>query len=70
MATKSMSVDFKKAKILAIALHPGWVKTDMGGPKAPLTPDQSVDGITQLLLSLTDKHNGKFLQYDGKELPW
>ena len=65
-----MSLDFRKSKILAIALHPGWVITDMGGPKAPLTLDQSVSGIIKLLESLNETHNGAFLQYDGTKLDW
>lgn len=69
-ATKSMQMDFRKAKIIAVALHPGWVRTDMGGPKAPLSVEQSGDGIVKLLEGLTAEHSGKFLQYDGKELPW
>jgi NAD(P)-dependent dehydrogenase (short-subunit alcohol dehydrogenase family) len=69
-ATKSMSHDFRKSKILAVALHPGWVQTEMGGPKAPLTPDQSAAGITKLLESLNESHNGTLIQYDGKKLDW
>ncbi|CAL8072820.1 unnamed protein product [Orchesella dallaii] len=69
-ATKSMHLDFRKAKIIAIALHPGWVRTDMGGTKAPLSTEQSAAGIISLLESLSTQHSGKFLQYDGKELQW
>jgi NAD(P)-dependent dehydrogenase (short-subunit alcohol dehydrogenase family) len=65
-----MSVDLKRSKIIAIALHPGWIQTDMGGPKAPLTLDQAIPMIISLMEGLTMKQNGKFLQYDGKELPW
>jgi len=69
-ASRSMHVDLKKSGIIVIALHPGWVRTDMGGPKAPLSIDESANGITTLLESLNSSHSGKFLQYDGKELPW
>jgi len=65
-----MSVDFKRSKIIAVALHPGWIQTDMGGPKAPLTVDQAVPQIVSLIEGLNWKHNGRFLQYDGKELAW
>ncbi|KXJ76421.1 hypothetical protein RP20_CCG009675 [Aedes albopictus] len=69
-ATKSMSLDLKPNQIMAVALHPGWVRTDMGGSKAPLSVDQSCDGMVQTVMQLSEKHNGGFLQYDGKELPW
>uniref|UniRef100_A0A2M4BXT0 Putative short-chain dehydrogenase n=2 Tax=Anopheles marajoara TaxID=58244 RepID=A0A2M4BXT0_9DIPT len=69
-ATKSMSIDLQGNGIMAIALHPGWVKTDMGGPKAPLAVDESCDAIVKTLLALNQSHNGQFLQYDGTALPW
>lgn len=69
-ATKSMSIDLKANKIMAVAMHPGWVQTDMGGSKAPLTVEQSCTGMVNTLLSLNESHNAGFLQYDGKKLPW
>ncbi|KAF4525931.1 hypothetical protein B566_EDAN013167 [Ephemera danica] len=51
-------------------LHPGWVQTDMGGKQAPLRVEQSVSGILATLATLGEQHNGTFLQYDGKPLPW
>ena len=65
-----MSVDFKRSKILSVALHPGWVSTDMGGPKAPMTPEQSAEALVTLFEQLNESHNGQFLQHDGKQLPW
>jgi len=70
MATKIMSLDFSKSKIIAVAIHPGWVKTAMGGDRAPLTPLQSVQGIVKLLESLNESNNGQFIQYDGEQLKW
>ncbi|EAT45852.1 AAEL002901-PA [Aedes aegypti] len=69
-ATKSMSLDLKPNQIMAVALHPGWVRTDMGGSKAPLSIEQSCNRMVQTVMQLGEKHNGGFLQYDGKELPW
>lgn len=69
-ATKSMSIDLKGNQIMAVAMHPGWVRTDMGGSKAPLSVEQSCAKMVQTVLGLGEKHNGGFLQYDGKELPW
>ncbi|KAG8231264.1 hypothetical protein J437_LFUL011118 [Ladona fulva] len=69
-ATRSIGVEVKDDGIIAISLHPGWVKTDMGGSNAPLTVEQSVSDIIKTLFSLEAKHNGQFIQHDGKDLPW
>lgn len=70
MATRTMSVDFKKDGILVTCLHPGWVKTDLGGPHAPMDVDSSTSSIVKLLPTLSEEHNGAFYQWDGKKLPW
>ncbi|KAF7996051.1 hypothetical protein HCN44_009836 [Aphidius gifuensis] len=69
-ATKSMSIDLENDGILVACLHPGWVKTDMGGNNAPLDVDTSVRDIIKTLQSLKKEHNGCFLQHDGTKLPW
>ncbi|XP_052759062.1 C-factor [Galleria mellonella] len=69
-ATKSMSIDLKKDQILVASMHPGWVKTDMGGNKAPLDVATSINGIFDTIYKLREEDSGKFLQYDGTELPW
>lgn len=65
-----MSFDLRRQKILAVALHPGWVQTDMGGPKAPLTTEQSAKNIVSFFESLNETHNGGFYQHDGSKLEW
>ncbi|CAK1552648.1 unnamed protein product [Leptosia nina] len=69
-ATKSMSIDLRKDEILVASMHPGWVKTDMGGKNAPIDIDTSVCGIFETITNFTEKDTGKFFQYDGSELPW
>ncbi|XP_014368140.2 C-factor [Papilio machaon] len=69
-ATKSMSLDLKKDQILVACMHPGWVRTDMGGKNAPLDVDSSINGIFNTINKLGEGDSGKFLQYDGSELPW
>lgn len=69
-ATKSMSIDLKGDGILAITLHPGWVRTDMGGTKALLSIEESTDHIVNTMQSFTEEHTGCFVQYDGKMVPW
>lgn len=65
-----MSIDLKKDQIIVTSMHPGWVKTDMGGNNAPLDVDTSVAGIFNTIEKLQESDSGKFLQFDGTELPW
>ena len=67
---KSLSVDLKPQGITVVSLHPGWVKTDMGGPNAPVSIDESIEGMMQVIDSTDIRDTGRFLNYDGKELPW
>ena len=67
---KSLSVDLKPQGITVVSLHPGWVKTDMGGPNAPVSIDESIEGMTQVIDTTDIRDTGRFLNYDGKELPW
>ena len=60
--------------ITVLAIHPGWVQTDMGGSAAPLTPEQSASSLRQTLNRILEqrdpKHRGAFLNHDGSPLPW
>ena len=67
---RSLSVDLKPKGITVVSLHPGWVKTDMGGPNAPVSIDKSIEGMTKVIDRTDIKDTGRFLNYDGKELPW
>jgi len=67
---KALSIDLQARGITAIPLHPGWVKTDMGGPNADIELDESVTGMKRVIDGLTIAQTGKFLAYDGSELPW
>lgn len=70
MIVKSMSIDLKEKNVISVALSPGWTSTDMGGEEAPMTPALSVSYLKKLMTNLTLKHSGKFLSFDGQELPW
>ena len=67
---KSLSVDLKPQGITVVSLHPGWVKTDMGGPNAPVSIDESIEGMMQVIDTTDIRDTGRFFNYDGKELPW
>ena len=66
----SMKNEIEALGASLIILHPGWVETDMGGPHAPLTPQESVKGIVARLNEQNGELSGRFVQYDGIELPW
>jgi NAD(P)-dependent dehydrogenase (short-subunit alcohol dehydrogenase family) len=70
MVVKSLSVDLRQAGIIAVVFHPGWVKTDMGGPNALVSAEQSVSGMRRLIGKLTIADSGKFFGYDNREIPW
>ncbi|XP_032556756.1 C-factor-like [Chiroxiphia lanceolata] len=74
MLTKCQSLAYKEHGVLCVALHPGWVQTEMGGNsesfKPPLTVDASVQGMLKVLSSLSEKETGTFLDWEGKILPW
>ena len=70
MGVKKLSSEMTRRGISLIALHPGWVQTDMGGKNATLKPEQSISGMLKVIDGLTTDDNGRFLTYAGVELPW
>ena len=66
---KSLSVDLKSMGITVISLHPGWVKTDMGGPNALVSIDESIKGMMKVIDTTDIRNTGTFLNYNGKGLP-
>ena len=67
---KSLSIDFKDENFITVALHPGWVQTNMGGPNALIDTKTSVKGMIKVIDNLTPKNTGKFYNYDGSSIPW
>ncbi len=55
---------------IVVSMHPGWVRTDMGGSNARLSTEESVTGMLDVIEGLTPNDSGRFLSYDGRELPW
>lgn len=70
MAVKSLSLDLSDKGIICILLHPGWVKTDMGGSSALIDAATSVAGMRAVIDRATSADSGRFFNYDGNELPW
>jgi NAD(P)-dependent dehydrogenase (short-subunit alcohol dehydrogenase family) len=70
MLAKGLSATLASRGIIVVALSPGWVRTDMGGQGAPLSPEKSVQGMRKVISGLTEKDSGKFLSYDGTGIAW
>jgi NAD(P)-dependent dehydrogenase (short-subunit alcohol dehydrogenase family) len=70
MVVKGLSADLAARGIIAVALSPGWVQTDMGGSSAELTPEESVAGMRAVIDGLTPADSGRFLNYQGEDRPW
>ena len=70
MFSMAMKNELRDANISILILHPGWVQTDMGGPNATVTPNDSIAGMLQRVEEQTLAMSGRFVQYDGRALPW
>ncbi|XP_072464598.1 C-signal-like [Notamacropus eugenii] len=70
MLTCCLAADLVSDGILCISLDPGWVKTDMGGSKAPLQLQECIPGILDVLANVREKDHGAFLDWTGEEIPW
>ncbi len=67
---KSAANDLEGRGISVVVIHPGWVRTDMGGPSALLSVEQSAKSIRELLGRVSIEDTGKFFNYDGTVIPW
>jgi NAD(P)-dependent dehydrogenase (short-subunit alcohol dehydrogenase family) len=67
---RSLSVDLRSRGITVIAIDPGWVKTDMGGPNAQIMPEVSVRSMRKLFAKAGARQTGQYLRYDGATHPW
>ena len=67
---KCLSIDLADRDISVISLHPGWVQTEMGGPNAEISTDESVSGLKGILQTAGLAQSGHFIEYDGSSIPW
>jgi NAD(P)-dependent dehydrogenase (short-subunit alcohol dehydrogenase family) len=70
MFTRSLAAELGAEGFICIALHPGWVRTDMGGDRAPLSVQESVHGMRRVIGQLARSDNGSFRSYAGEEMDW
>lgn len=67
---KGFSLELGALKIGVLLLHPGWVRTRMGGPDGLLSPQESIEGMRARVEAFTLADSGRFFRYDGTEIPW
>jgi NAD(P)-dependent dehydrogenase (short-subunit alcohol dehydrogenase family) len=65
----AMAIDLK-GQIIVNLIHPGWVRTDMGGPRADITPEASATGIRKVIDTVTAEDSGKFFKWNGEIHSW
>ena len=70
MVMRSLAIDLAPHGITCVVVNPGWVRTDMGGSQATLTPADSVKRLRDLIETWGPAQSGKFYNHDGREYPW
>jgi NAD(P)-dependent dehydrogenase (short-subunit alcohol dehydrogenase family) len=70
MLTRGLSVELADKGITVVAFTPGFVATDMSGPDADLSPEESITGMKNVIAGLDRASTGAFLRYNGETLPW
>jgi NAD(P)-dependent dehydrogenase (short-subunit alcohol dehydrogenase family) len=70
MYMHGLAAQVRKSGIISVVMNPGWVQTDMGGPGASITAEESARGILKVVDGLTLEQSGSFLNYKGQREPW
>jgi NAD(P)-dependent dehydrogenase (short-subunit alcohol dehydrogenase family) len=70
MASRVLANGLRTHGVTSVVVHPGWVQTDMGGPRARISVQESVERILELTGRLSLRQSGRFFDYRGKSLPW
>jgi NAD(P)-dependent dehydrogenase (short-subunit alcohol dehydrogenase family) len=69
-AWRALALGWRERPVTLLLLHPGWVRTNMGGPQAPLPADESVAGMRHVIAGLPRHASGAFVDYRGEPVPW
>jgi NAD(P)-dependent dehydrogenase (short-subunit alcohol dehydrogenase family) len=70
MVGKGVANELRSRGVISVLLHPGWVRTRMGGAGGKISVEECVEGQQRILDALTPAQSGRFFNYDGRELPW
>jgi len=68
--TKNLAIDLRDRGVTVVAMHPGWVTTDMGGAGADMEAVESIRAMRQVIDGIRRGDTGQFLNYDGTVIPW
>ena len=67
---KILASELEAQGIISIAMNPGWVRTDMGGPRADMDAPEAITAMRKVIAGLSRADNGKFIDFAGSPLPW
>ena len=70
LISKGLAADLRQRGITVVCFTPGFVATDMSGPDADLSPQESVNSMCAIIDTLGPEQTGKFLRYNGETVPW
>ena len=70
MFVRTAAAELSHARFTCVLIDPGWVRTAMGGPEAPLTPEASVEAMLRVIDGLRPSDSGRFLDRRGQDVPW
>lgn len=70
MFNRSLAWNIKDEGFTCVVMSPGWVRTDMGGPEANLSPEESITGMRKIIAGLTTDDTGTFQAWDGNNRAW
>ena len=70
MLTRNQAIEYKKDGIAVVIVHPGWVRTDMGGPAAPMTVAESAGKIFKIIEMISLSNTGEFISVTGDKIPY
>ena len=69
-AMQGLAAELQRHNVALAIVHPGWVRTDMGGRSASLSPEESAKGVLDVAERLTIANTGQFVSHDGRQMPW
>ncbi|MEM7734391.1 MAG: SDR family oxidoreductase [Deinococcota bacterium] len=70
MFTKTLALELVAESTIVVAIHPGWVRTDLGGPDARFSPEESAEAVLTTISQLTPDQSGMYLTWHGREIQW
>jgi NAD(P)-dependent dehydrogenase (short-subunit alcohol dehydrogenase family) len=70
MMTRALAADLAAARVTVVSIHPGWLRTDMGGDEADVPADEAAATIVETVDGLGLAHSGSYMDRDGTPHPW